>query len=214
MIMILSPRHKAASAALLFLGVILVPVLTGFAAGAIGVRANAGPSQVASVGDTVTVDGSRSYTLSGNNLTYTWDFDEANGIQADATGVIASHLYNETGVYTVTLTAADGAQSDTDRTQVIVTSTNGTVPGVPNLPPVAIPPLTQLGFQNQSMVFDGTRSFDPNGDNLTYEWDFNDLDGLTPGGDANGSVVSWIYWVPGVYNITLIVSDGSGSEAG
>ncbi len=190
----------------------ILPFLGLPAAAAVGVRANAGGSQVISVGDTAIVDGSRSYTLSGNNLSYTWDFNESDGIQEDATGVLASHQYNETGVFTVTLTATDGAQSDTDTTQVLVTATNGTIPGVPNLPPVARPPLTQQGRQNVSMVFDGTRSFDPNGDNLTFEWDFDELDGLTPGGDAQGAVVSWIYYKAGVYNVTMLVSDDQGGS--
>jgi len=117
----------------------VLPFVAAPAAAAVGVRANAGGSQVISVGDTAIVDGSRSYTLSGNNLTYKWDFNQSDGIQEDATGVLASHQYNDTGIYTVTLTASDGAQSDTDTTQVVVTATNGTIPGVPNLPPVARP---------------------------------------------------------------------------
>jgi len=207
-----SLRGRAVAAALLILGSMVLPFVAAPAAAAVGVRANAGGSQVISVGDTAIVDGSRSYTLSGNNLTYKWDFNQSDGIQEDATGVLASHQYNDTGIYTVTLTASDGAQSDTDTTQVVVTATNGTIPGVPNLPPVARPPLTQQGFQNVSMVFDGTRSFDPNGDNLTYEWDFDELDGLTPGGDAQGAVVSWIYYQAGVYNVTMVVADGQGGS--
>src|SRR5882672_3411755 len=206
-------RLAAACAAIVVLATVF-PALLNPAAAAVGVRANAGSSQVVGVGDTVTFDGSRSYTLSGGNLSYVWDFDQSDGIQDDATGVIASHAYNESKVYIATLTVTDGAQSDTDTTRITVTSSNGTVPGVPNLPPVAIPPLNQRGTQNQSMVFDGTRSFDPNGDNLTFEWDFNELDGLTPGGDKQGPVVNWTYYSPGVFNITLIVSDGNASDAG
>lgn len=211
--MFLHSRRGALLCATVMLASLAAPLLYGGAFGAVGVRANAGASQVVSQGDTVIVDGSRSYTLSGNNLSYKWDFNQSDGIQVDATGVLASHQYNDTGIFTVTLTVDDGAQSDTDTTSIVVTSTNGTVPGVPNLPPVAVPPLTQLGHQNQPMVFDGTRSFDPNGDNLTYEWDFNELDGLTPGGDATGGVVNWTYTSAGVFNITLIVSDGTGSDA-
>ncbi len=197
----------------LLLTTLLAPLMASPAAAAVGLRANAGGSQVANEGDTVTFDGSRSYTLSGGQLNYSWDFNQSDGIQVDATGVLASHLYDVAGIYTVTLTVGDGSQNDTDEANVIVTSTNGTVPGVPNLPPVARAPLTQAGFQNQSMAFDGTRSFDPNGDNLTFEWDFDDRDGITEGGDANESVVTWNYTTAGLYNITLIVSDGSASDS-
>jgi large repetitive protein len=211
--MMIRSRRASLFAAFLIIATSFAPLFALTASAAIGVRANAGASQVANQGDTLIFDGSRSYTLSGNNLTYTWDFNQSDGIQADATGVLASHQYNETGIFTVTLTATDGAQSDTDTTTAVVTSNNGTVPGVPNLPPVAIAPRNQQGRQNVSMVFDGTRSFDPNGDNLTWTWDMNELDGLTPGGDANGSVVSWIYYSPGIYNITMIVSDGNSSDS-
>jgi PKD repeat protein len=206
-------RGTAFLAAALIVATSFAALLAAPASAAIGVRANAGNSQVANVGDVVVFDASRSYTLSGNNLTYTWDFNQSDGIQADATGVIASHQYNQSGVFTATLTCTDGAQSDTDTTSVIVTSANGTVQGVPNLPPVAVAPRTQQGRQNVSMVFDGTRSFDPNGDNLTWEWDMNELDGLTPGGDVSGSVVNWTYYSPGIYNITMIVSDGNKSDS-
>ncbi len=212
--MIRNSRLRAFLAAALIVSVAFAPLFAAPASAAVGVRANAGSSQVINQGDTAIVDGSRSYTLSGNNLSYLWDFNQSDGIQEDATGVLASHQYNDTGIFTVTLTVTDGAQSDTDETSIVVTSTNGTVPGVPNLPPVAVPPRNQQGRQNVSMVFDGTRSFDPNGDNLTFEWDFDELDGLTPGGDANGSVVSWIFWTTGVFNVTLIVSDGSASDSG
>lgn len=197
----------------LLLATLVAPFFAAPAAAAVGMRANAGGSQVANVNDTVTFDGSRSYTLSGGQLNYSWDFNQSDGIQVDATGVLASHVYETTGIYTVTLTVGDGSQNDTDQATVIVTSSNGTVPGVPNLPPVARAPLTQMGPQNQSMVFDGTRSFDPNGDNLTFEWDFDDRDGLTAGGDATGPVVNWTYTIAGLFNITLIVSDGSASDS-
>jgi PKD repeat protein len=207
-------RRNAVFAAAVLVFTVFAPLAATPASAAVGVRANAGSSQVVNLGDAAFLDGSRSYTLSGGNLTYTWDFNQSDGIQQDAEGVLASHTYNATGIYTVTLVVTDGAQSDSDETTVVVSDSSGNVPGVPNLPPVAVPPRNQLGRQNVSMVFDGTRSFDPNGDPLNYSWDFNELDGLTPGGDATGAVVNWTYWVAGVFNVTLIVSDGNGSDSG
>jgi PKD repeat protein len=208
------PRRNAVAAAALLLVAVFAPLAATPAAAAVGVRANAGSSQIIELGDAAFLDGSRSYTLSGGNLSYKWDFNQSDGIQEDATGVLASHTYNATGIYTVTLVVTDGAQSDSDETTVVVSDNTGNVPGVPNLPPVAVPPRNQLGRQNTSMVFDGTRSFDPNGDNLSFEWDFNELDGLTPGGDAQGAVVNHTYGGAGVFNVTLIVSDGNASDSG
>lgn len=52
--------------------------------------------------------------------------------------------------------------------------------------------------------FDASNSSDPDGNSLTYSWDF-DGDGNT---DATGEVVEHAFEERGQYNVTLIVSDG------
>ena len=56
--------------------------------------------------------------------------------------------------------------------------------------------------------FDGSDSLDPDGDSLSYEWDFGD-------GSAHGSgaQVTHTYTTPGVYTATLTVRDGRGGES-
>ena len=52
---------------------------------------------------------------------YSWDFDASDGVQEEATGVDASHVYTTGGTYTVTLTVRDGAgNTDWDTLEVIV----------------------------------------------------------------------------------------------
>ena len=59
---------------------------------------------------------------SSGSLTYTWDFDVSNGIQVDATGQNVYHVFDQPGVYTVTLTVTDGIDSATDTVVITVLS--------------------------------------------------------------------------------------------
>src|SRR5262249_759896 len=76
-----------------------------------------------------------------------------------------------------------------------------------NLPPVAV-----LGFTNRTVkegaavFFDGRGSHDPDGDALTYSWDFGD------GGTANGPTAIRTYRQPGTFTVTLTVDDGFGGQ--
>jgi len=54
----------------------------------------------------------------------------------------------------------------------------------------------------RASVFDGSASFDPNGDALTYRWDFGD------GTSSTLRQASYAYTLPGQYTATLSVSDG------
>jgi hypothetical protein len=58
------------------------------------------------------------------------------------------------------------------------------------------------GFVGKEIIFDGSKSSDPNGDPLDFYWDFGD------GNFGKGERVSHIYQNPGQYSITLTVSDG------
>jgi glucose/arabinose dehydrogenase/chitodextrinase len=57
-----------------------------------------------------------------------------------------------------------------------------------------------------TVAFDGSASSDPDGDALTYAWDF-ESDGTA---DASGAVTSHTYTANGTYTAKLTVSDGNG----
>ncbi len=59
--------------------------------------------------------------------------------------------------------------------------------------------------------FDGGGSHDPDGDELTYSWDFDASDGV--GADAAGQTPVYAYLEEGVYTVTLNVNDGRGMQA-
>jgi PKD repeat protein len=58
------------------------------------------------------------------------------------------------------------------------------------------------GETGVAVVFDGSSSFDPDGDPLTYEWHFGD------GETGTGATPQHVYRLPGTYLVTLIVHDG------
>ncbi|HIE28579.1 TPA: PKD domain-containing protein, partial [Candidatus Poribacteria bacterium] len=68
--------------------------------------AKADLDQIVSVGETVSLDGSKS-TDNVGIAKYSWDFDDKDGIQEDAAGAKVETSYAKAGTYTVTLTVTD-----------------------------------------------------------------------------------------------------------
>ncbi|MBN1809162.1 MAG: TIGR03790 family protein [Planctomycetes bacterium] len=97
-----------------------------------GPVAEAGDNLSAAVAEVIPFDGSGSYDpdYGPNQLTYSWDFDDSDGIQVDATGVNPTHAYGAPGTYTVTLTVSDGMATAQDTLSVDVSGTDGTPPAV------------------------------------------------------------------------------------
>jgi len=61
----------------------------------------------------------------------------------------------------------------------------------------------------ETVTFDGSASYDPDGEIVKYEWDF-DNDGVT---DAQGRVVEWVFAQPGSYPVRLTVTDNDGFKS-
>ncbi len=82
-------------------------------------------------------------------------------------------------------------------------------PAVANQAPVA-----QFTFSPTSpapgewVQFDASASYDPDGNIVSYQWDFNG-DGTV---DATGQVVYHSYAAPGTYNVRLVVTDDQGAS--
>ena len=77
--------------------------------------------QTADEGVEISFDAGESTDESGVIETYSWDFDDYDGIQEDAGTVTATHTYDKPGVYTATLTVTDPAgNSGTDTLTITV----------------------------------------------------------------------------------------------
>ncbi|HEX3018749.1 MAG TPA: PKD domain-containing protein, partial [Chitinispirillaceae bacterium] len=141
-------------------------------------------------------DGTASSDPDSDPLSFTWNF----GDEKTGTGSTVSHVYSTPGTYTVTLTVEDG-NGNSDSKSVLITVTQ------PQRPPVASFTANPTGGDAPLNVeFDGTASSDPDGDPLSFAWNFGDEK------TGTGSTVSHVYSTPGTYTVTLTVEDGNGNS--
>lgn len=75
-----------------------------------------------------------------------------------------------------------------------------------NPAPVALAGGPYAGVINAGIEFDGSGSFDVNGDSLIYKWDFDADDGIQV--DSTRTKPAYSYATAGIYTVTLIVNDG------
>ncbi len=83
-----------------------------------------------------------------------------------------------------------------------------------NNPPTAVAGPALVGYEGTAVTFDGSGSSDPDGDPLTYQWDFhydgNPADFVVEGTGVNPSTT---YTVAGSYAVALKVSDSYGGTS-
>ncbi|MBI5558638.1 MAG: PKD domain-containing protein [Deltaproteobacteria bacterium] len=126
-------------------------------------------------------------------VSYSWSFGDG----GTATGQNSSHVYAAPGTYVVTLFATDNrGGTGTGETFCLVT--------VPNRAPEADAGGPYSGETGSPVTFDGSGSYDADGDTLSYAWDFGD------GGSGTGMQTSHTYAAVGDYQVTLTVDDGRG----
>jgi hypothetical protein len=99
----------------------------------------------------------------------------------------------DAGVHAVTFGVSDGYASDSEAITITVSAGNN--------PPVANPGGPYSGATGLPLAFNGSGSSDPDGNALSYAWDFGD------GGTATGVTASHTYAVVGSYLVTLTVTD-------
>lgn len=100
---------------------------------------------------------------------------------------------SDAGSYVLTFTASDGNATDSETITISVNANNH--------PPVAVSGGPYSGGTGLPIQFNGTGSSDPDGNNLTYAWDFGD------GGTASGATPTHVYAFPNNYLATLTVTD-------
>ncbi len=175
-------------------------------------RAEAGESQTVMRGETVTVDGSDSWDLDGDPLTYQWSFlsvpPGSNAQFADPTSVVTTFVADVVGEYRVRLIVNDGHVDSEPCDIVIVTEHNGS-----NTPPVADAGPDQTVQVGALVQLNGTGT-DVDGDILTFLWTLelppNSMATLSDPTIPNPTFTAD---VPGDYIATLVVNDGMANSA-
>ena len=129
-------------------------------------------------------------------------YDSANAVAVDPMGnVYVTGGFNELADFpTGDVLASAGA------TDIFLLKS---VPADPNNnPPVADPGGPYVGTEDVPMEFDASDSSDPDGDPLTYTWDFGDGSTVT----TASPTVDHTYLQGDVFTVTLTVSDGRGGS--
>jgi len=148
-------------------------------------------------GKTTTFYAGDSYDPDGEIISYEWNFGD--GTIVTETDLSITHVYDDDGSYTVTLTVTDDDRA-TNSTSITKT--------VSNRPPTAL--FTQNATTvdvGEAIHFDASGSSDLDGDIVEYFWDFDDLT------DETGVTVDHAYTEGGNYTVTLTVMDDDGATS-
>ncbi len=137
---------------------------------------------------------SDSYDLDGSIVSYFWNFDDG----TNTTGMLVNHTYIDNGNYTVTLTVTDddGATASVNTTKTVL-----------NRSPIAsFSESATTVYTGETIYFNASDSYDPDGFIVTYSWDFGD------GTNTTNIIVSHAYVEDGNYTVRLIVTDDDGAS--
>ncbi|WP_135611282.1 PKD domain-containing protein, partial [Methanococcoides sp. AM1] len=141
--------------------------------------------------------------LSTNATSWSWDID-ADGTE-DYSSQNIIHTYDTAGLYTVNLTVSNinGTASEVKTGYINVTPSNQ--------PPVADANGPYMGDEGSPITFNASNSTDPNGDTLTFEWDFN-YDGVNFDVNATGQSPTNIWYDNATFTVAVRVSDDMFSD--
>ncbi|MHC4069371.1 MAG: FG-GAP repeat protein [Planctomycetota bacterium] len=167
--------------------------------------ADAGPDQTLYVTDyntpaEVTLDGSGSYDPDDDELTYTWFMNDSN----DPNGPVIATAVSPTislpiGQHTIELIVNDG-EYDSEPDQVVITVVKLNAPPVADAGPdqtLYVPDYNTLA----EVTLDGSGSYDPDEDELTYAW-------FLGGSEIATGISPTIFLPAGQHTIELIANDG------
>ncbi|MFC2176227.1 PKD domain-containing protein, partial [Bacteroidota bacterium] len=130
-------------------------------------------------------------TSTGSGLSYQWNLGNGN----NSTSENPSASYITPGTYTVTLTATDGTNNDVETKTAYITVFTPPVPDISPSQTIVCYPY-EVNFTDLSSAGDSPIN--------NWSWDFGD------GGTSTNQHPSHTYTTPGIFDITLILTDANG----
>ena len=177
--------------------------------------ADAGADQSLSADEAINLDGGGSYDPDGDALSYTWSFSRvpegstllemespfsANNMATPHTSFFPDLM----GTYIISLSVTDIKGSVSQSDSVIVTVTEGQLP-------VAMAGIDQNVVEGETVLLDGSSSYDPMERALSYEWNVASapLNSVATIADPSSSITSFVPDLPGSYLVSLVVDSGA-----
>ncbi len=168
--------------------------------------ADAGPDFETLISQAVVLDGSGSTDPDGDPLLFAWEFTAipvgSGTTLFDETTPNPQFFADRPGVYALRLTVDDGVWTASDAVEVTASA--------PNDDPIADAGADQAVDVGDNVQLNGSSSFDPNNDPLTYQWTL----ASAPAGSsatligAASALPEFVADLAGSYAIELEVSDG------
>ena len=182
--------------------------------------ANAGDNITQTADLAVNLNGAGSYDPDGDDIIFHWGFDtapEGSVFAGDSWTLVNNNTVSPAtafepdaaGTYVVSLWVEDAYGLASTADYVIVTVTDGAVPVADAGPELS-------GAVGDLMTVDGTRSFDPYGRELTYQWSFASTPSTTTVTNLDNPTAAVSTFTPdvgGVYVAALVVSNGVSTSA-
>jgi hypothetical protein len=169
--------------------------------------AHSGNNQTGAIGNTIFLNGSESSDSNGDSLSFLWTLNPPTGSHAVLSNpniVTPSFDIDVPGTYIGTLIVNDGEDNSTP-SQVVVDTLNSA--------PIANAGQNQTTLINNTIILDGSKSTDFDGDLLNYSWILNPPEGSHATLDYPETVnPSFILDIPGTYCADLTVDDGSATS--
>ncbi len=169
--------------------------------------AEAGPDQsIILIGSTVQLDGSQSYDLEGDVITYLWAFTSipagSNATLSNVDTTTPTFVADVRGEYVIQLVVMDDILQSTPNTVLV---------SFENVKPVANAGTGQSVYVGDTVTLDGSGSTDANGDTLAYVWALTSVPAGSSSTIANStnSETSFVPDVAGTYVVQLVVNDGT-----
>jgi len=144
----------------------------------------------------ITFDASASEPRGGTIVLYIWNFGDGNITTVSIHTI--THVFKTTDIFTVELTIIDSEN--------LMNSISKGLIVVPASPVASFTYTPQKPIKEQTVIFDASASYDPDGWIYSYTWDFGDGTGTT----ITTETVEHVYYELGIYNVTLTVTDYDG----